>query len=110
MLVLEAQGSLALGSTHRTRTSLGRAVRTAYRVPWHARWPTNCELDDNEPLCAVLRKTAVKREVMAALRTPCRMPLSRALTLPLTIPLTVTLPLTLGDDRRAQALRPPCAP
>ncbi len=71
VLVLEAQGSLALGSTHRTRTSLGRAVRTAYRVPWHARWPTNCELDDNEPLCAVLRKTAVKREVMAAVRMPC---------------------------------------
>ena len=71
MLVPEAPGSLALSSTHSTRTSLWRAVRTAYRVPWHDRWPTNCEMDDNEPLCAVLRKTAVKREVMAALRMPC---------------------------------------
>ena len=110
MLVPEAQGSLALGRTHRTRSS---PVRTAYRVLWHPRWPTNCELDDNEPLCAVLRKTAVKREVMAALRMPCACRAHAAKpshTLPLTIPLTVTLPLALGDDRRAQALRPPCAP
>jgi hypothetical protein len=35
-------------------------------APAEAEWPTNCEVDDNEPLCAVLRKTAVKREVMTA--------------------------------------------
>jgi len=35
-------------------------------APAEAQWPTNCEVGDNEPLCAVLRKTAVKREVMTA--------------------------------------------
>jgi hypothetical protein len=35
-------------------------------APAEAQWPTNCEVEDNEPLCAVLRKTAVQREVLTA--------------------------------------------
>ena len=35
-------------------------------APAEAEWPTNCEVEDNEPLCAVLRKTAVQREVLTA--------------------------------------------
>ena len=35
-------------------------------APPGSEWPANCEVDDNEALCAVLRKTAVKREVMTA--------------------------------------------
>ena len=35
-------------------------------APAEAEWPTNCEVEDNGPLCAVLRKTAVQREVLTA--------------------------------------------